>query len=372
MADAAAPSTGRVFISYRREETDYAAALLVHELAKRIGRGQIFQDVDSIRPGDDFVEVITAAVASCRVLLAVIDRQWLAVKDDQGRSRLENPNDFVRLEIEAALTRKVRVIPILIGGAPMPSAEQLPPSMARFARLQALELSPVHLESETSRLQQVVDEALADVHPTRDPGPPPVPPPTVIEGSDATPSREPWHSRRLLVWITAAVLVVVAAAGGAWWLHANTTTSKPSGGTSSGTTRVTTTPPAASAFPPIAVGTDPVTVALSRDGKHAYVGNCDCRGSKGYVPKPSVSIIDTATNRVVKTVPVPNSPFEETLVDNDRYLYVSTGGPGPTAVLDTTTNAVVGGVPLPGPALAVAFGLLMASRTRSTTTPAAW
>ena len=67
--------------------------------------GQVFKDVDSIQPGDDFVDVITTAVASCDVLLALIGVDWLTITDEHGRRRLDSPDDFVRLEIEAALTR---------------------------------------------------------------------------------------------------------------------------------------------------------------------------------------------------------------------------------------------------------------------------
>jgi tetratricopeptide (TPR) repeat protein len=164
MADSAAPSVGRVFISYRREETAYAAGWLFDRLVDRFGRGQIFKDIDSIQLGDDFVEVITSAVGSCDVLLALIGEQWLTITDEQGTARLDNPDDFVRLEIEAALTRNVRVIPILVAGARMPRSDQLPPSLAKLARRQALELSPSHFESDTSRLHKVLDTTLAEVH----------------------------------------------------------------------------------------------------------------------------------------------------------------------------------------------------------------
>ena len=122
MDESVSPAAGRVFISYRREETAYPAGWLFDRLADRFGRGQIFKDIDSIQLGDDFVEVITAAVGSCDVLLALIGDRWLTITDEQGRARLDDPEDFVRLELEAALTRNVRVIPILVEGARMPRA----------------------------------------------------------------------------------------------------------------------------------------------------------------------------------------------------------------------------------------------------------
>ena len=107
MAESAAGSTGRIFISYRRDETAYPAGWLYDRLANQYnGGGQVFKDVDSIELGDDFVQVITRAVGSCDVLLALIGEQWLTITDEHGRRRLDDPVDFVRLEIEAALTRK--------------------------------------------------------------------------------------------------------------------------------------------------------------------------------------------------------------------------------------------------------------------------
>jgi TIR domain len=157
---------GRIFISYRREETAYPAGWLYDRLADRFGAGQVFKDVDSIQLGDDFVEVITEAVGSCDVLLALIGDEWLRITDEHGRRRLDDPDDFVRLEIEAALTRKVRVIPILVDGARMPRAEELPDSLARLVRRQSLELSPSRFEFDTSRLLKVLGWTLAEARTT--------------------------------------------------------------------------------------------------------------------------------------------------------------------------------------------------------------
>ena len=162
MVDSAAPSPGRIFISYRREETAYPAAWLYDRLADRYG-GQVFKDVDSIELGDDFVEVITRAVGSCDVLLALVGDQWLTVTGADGRRRLDDADDFVRLEIEAALTRNVRVIPILVDGARMPRADELPPSLTGLVRRQALELSPSRFDFDLSRLLKVLDKTLAEM-----------------------------------------------------------------------------------------------------------------------------------------------------------------------------------------------------------------
>jgi hypothetical protein len=155
------PVPGRIFMSYRRDDTGFPAAWLFAELAGHFGRDQVFKDVDSIELGDDFVEVITEAVGSCDVLLALIGRQWLAIADPDGRRRLDKPDDFVRLEIEAALTRNVRVIPILIE-APMPRADELPASLAKLARRQALELSSHRFRFDAQRLLETLDRTLAE------------------------------------------------------------------------------------------------------------------------------------------------------------------------------------------------------------------
>jgi hypothetical protein len=168
MAESAAGPTGRIFISYRRDETAYPAGWLYDRLAQHFGAGQIFKDVDSIELGDDFVQVITRAVGSCDVLLALIGHRWLTIPDAQGRRRLDDPDDFVRLEIEAALTRNVRIIPILVDGARMPQADELPGGLASLARRQALELSPSRFEYDTSRLLKILEMTLAEVQTAHD------------------------------------------------------------------------------------------------------------------------------------------------------------------------------------------------------------
>jgi uncharacterized RDD family membrane protein YckC len=163
MAASTQEAPGRIFISYRREETAYPAGWLYDRLVGRFGGGQVFKDVDSIDLGDDFVEKITIAVGSCHVLLTLIGDQWLTMTDEDGRRRLDDPDDFVRVEIEAALARNVRVIPILVDGARMPRGDELPDSLAKLARRQALELSPSRFDFDTSRLLRVLERTLAEM-----------------------------------------------------------------------------------------------------------------------------------------------------------------------------------------------------------------
>jgi PQQ-like domain/TIR domain len=161
MAASTGDVPGRIFMSYRREDTAYPAGWLYERLASHFGRNQVFKDIDSIDLGDDFVEVITTAVGSCDVLLALIGDRWLGITDQDGRRRLDSSGDFVRVEIEAALARNVRVIPILVDGAQMPRADELPESLAKLPRRQALELSPHRFDSDTQRLLRVLDRTIA-------------------------------------------------------------------------------------------------------------------------------------------------------------------------------------------------------------------
>ena len=152
---------GRIFISYRRQETAWPAGRLYDVLVEHFSAEQVFKDVDNIDPGDDFVERITGAVASCDVLLALIGPDWLTITDENGQRRLDKPEDYVRVEIETALKRKIRVIPILVDPARMPHANQLPPTLAPLARRNAVEINP--LTFDTGRLIATVRKTLADL-----------------------------------------------------------------------------------------------------------------------------------------------------------------------------------------------------------------
>ena len=153
---------GRVFISYRRQETAWPARQLYDALVAELGPDRVFKDVDDIEPGDDFVERIQSAVGSCQVLLALIGPQWLTVTDAKGARRLDDPEDFVRLEVETALNRDdVRVIPILVDNARMPTPPELPKGLAGLTRRQAVEINPVNFD--TRRLLRVLNHTLNDV-----------------------------------------------------------------------------------------------------------------------------------------------------------------------------------------------------------------
>jgi hypothetical protein len=121
-------------------------------------------DIDAIEPGVDFEEVVNQAVGTCDVLLAVIGRQWLTVADGRGRRRLDNPDDYVRMELQAALERDVRVIPVLVQGVDMPGSDELPDALKRLARRNALEVSTTRWRYDIGRLTAAL-ERIAETAP---------------------------------------------------------------------------------------------------------------------------------------------------------------------------------------------------------------
>jgi hypothetical protein len=134
-----------IFISYRRSDAAGHAGRLYDQLAMRFGEANIFKDLDSMEPGADFGEVIEEAVARCDALLAVIGSDWLT-------PRLEDPDDWVRLEIANALARKVRVVPVLVEGAKMPAPSELPDDLSALSRRHAVELSEAGWNAQVAEL----------------------------------------------------------------------------------------------------------------------------------------------------------------------------------------------------------------------------
>jgi formylglycine-generating enzyme required for sulfatase activity len=123
----------KVFINYRREDSADVTGRISDRLAARFGADNVFKDVDSIPLGTDYRQYLTRAVGGCDVFLAIIGRDWLQIADDAGQRRLDDLGDFVRIEIEAALQRNIAVIPVLVRGAPIPAAKELPPSLRDLA-----------------------------------------------------------------------------------------------------------------------------------------------------------------------------------------------------------------------------------------------
>jgi hypothetical protein len=149
-----------IFINYRREDTGPYARLMQVRLGQCFPDAPVFMDLDSIEAGVDFAEAIESAVRSCAVLIVLIGRQWLAIADDEGRRRLDNPDDYVRFEIHAALERGVRVIPVLVDGARALQQQQLPDALHRLARLNALEMSYGRFAEDEARIMTIIRKVL--------------------------------------------------------------------------------------------------------------------------------------------------------------------------------------------------------------------
>lgn len=134
-------ATDSIFISYRRTDSADVTGRMYDRLLQRFDRRQVFKDVDSIPLGVDFRAHLGDVVGRCSVLLAVIGPQWLTTAGPNGR-RLDDSADFVRIEIEAALARNIPVIPVLVGGAELPSERELPASLASITYRNGIAVRP--------------------------------------------------------------------------------------------------------------------------------------------------------------------------------------------------------------------------------------
>ena len=123
----------KIFISYRRSDSNNITGRIYDRLAQHFGREAIFKDVDSIPLGVDFRQHLHSAVGECEILLVIIGKSWLAATDEQGAKRLHKESDFVRIEIEAALGRNISVIPVLVENSEIPQSSELPASLANLA-----------------------------------------------------------------------------------------------------------------------------------------------------------------------------------------------------------------------------------------------
>jgi hypothetical protein len=155
----------KIFINYRRDDSIGMAGRLHDRLAQTFGRDKLFMDVDHIPVGVDFVEHLNSQVAACDAILVVIGPHWLDAKDESGDRRLDKPDDFVAIEIAAALARDIRVIPVLVDGARMPRASQLPDSLKPLARRHAIEVRHAHFGHDAEALVARMREALGDKAP---------------------------------------------------------------------------------------------------------------------------------------------------------------------------------------------------------------
>lgn len=219
----------RIFISYRREDTEGHVLALVPPLRDRFGEDRIFKDTDSIPAGKDFVEALQRELTSCSVMLVVIGRNWLTIQEPRLRSRrLDNPADLVRIEVATALTNpQMLVVPVLVGGAKVPAAEDLPSNLRPLARRQAFELTGNHWNTDIKGLIDEIETACADI-----------------------PGATPRSTRRFRRGVQAAAAVVLTALVTLWvWGRIGDQPASPgrsSGQPQAGTTSGVLTPPAKS------------------------------------------------------------------------------------------------------------------------------
>ena len=183
----------QIFISYRRDDAAGYARAVNDELVRSFGAGRVFIDVDDIQAGLPFSEIIQRSVGSSAVLLALIGKRWRGERDDAA-PRIFEPGDFVRQEVAAALAKGLRVIPLLLDGAAIPDAAQLPPELRPLAGRNALELDHTRFEADMARLVRELRAALG-------------------EAAAAPPST---RERPRAGWWFAAALVAAAAVGALW------------------------------------------------------------------------------------------------------------------------------------------------------------
>jgi hypothetical protein len=137
-----------IFISYRRDDAEGQAGRLFDELSAHFGRDAVFMDVAGIKKGMDFRRIIDEHVTSCGVLLVIIGKTWLSATDGKGQRRLDDANDFVRLETAVALARDIPVVPVLVHDAVMPTAQELPDVLKELAFRNGTELTHARWDSD--------------------------------------------------------------------------------------------------------------------------------------------------------------------------------------------------------------------------------
>lgn len=192
----------RVFVSYRRDDTQGEAGHLLADLRRRFGDERVFMDIAGIGPGEEFGQAIERAIAGCSVILVLIGRTWIEARDAQGQRRLNDPNDWVRLEVQAALQGQRLVIPVLVQGAAMPAEHDLPESMRPLARRNAHEMSARRWDFDFDSLAQTLETALGMPAPDAAGAPAPA-------AKSGTDSRQPAR----LLWPVAAIVTVALALG---------------------------------------------------------------------------------------------------------------------------------------------------------------
>jgi Tol biopolymer transport system component len=162
-----------IFISYRRTDNPDAVGRIYDRLASEFGKSRVFKDVDSIPLGQDFRSHLNDIVGNCVAVLAIIGPKWTDIRSETGQRRLDDPDDFVRIELEAALARNVPVVPVLVGHAVMPATGQLPASLSTLAFRQSIDVRPdPDFHNDATRLvaalKAIIDPNAPQVQPLRE------------------------------------------------------------------------------------------------------------------------------------------------------------------------------------------------------------
>ena len=189
---------GKVFISYRRGDSSGYTGRLFDTLRDRFGKEKVFRDIDSLEPGIDFVEALEKALLECDCMLVIIGSKWSSISGSKGR-RLDQPDDYVRMEIAKALERNVRVIPVLVANASMPSSDELPDDLATLVRRNAIEISDTRWDYDVGRLGDTLAKVLGIAEKPKRPA----------EEREPSDSAKPKKARSLALMVAGAIIGVL-------------------------------------------------------------------------------------------------------------------------------------------------------------------
>ena len=211
---------GKIFINYRRGDDPGNTGRLFDRLQDAFSREQLFIDIDNIGPGLDFTQVLNERVAECDVVLAVIGKNWIDVRDSTGVRRLDDPDDFVRIELASALGQGKRVIPVLVGEAQMPRPDELPEAIRSLARRNAVRLTHERFHADMQGLIKALHATLNEFDARR-----------IVERNAAR-RRDLWQPDAAATWkrgfvMVAAGLVAVVLVAAVLLISAKTATVPP-------------------------------------------------------------------------------------------------------------------------------------------------